>query len=312
MVEKQLRMDSEKRELPIHVRQGFPFVIFTSHFSQETYHFVNWHWHEEVQFIHVLEGSFLFHVADQQFEVLEGDGLFMNANQIHKAESLDNEGKYIFVYFHPSLLTDQKSDYIHKTFVSSILSDAFVGALVLNKNIEADKRILNLVLEMKSIYESSSDFFELDLMSGIFQIWKHLLLTIKNQSLLNAPRDTVANERLKRIITFIDDNYTSQITLEDVANHIHLSRSECCRFFKKCVNQSLFQYILHYRVNKSVELLLQTDKSIARIAQEVGFNSQSYYTKCFTALKAKKPSLLRKEYRNKTLEKAYLNEIDLH
>lgn len=312
MVEKQLRMDSEKRELPIHVRQGFPFGIFTSHFSKDTYHFVNWHWHEEVQFIHVLEGRFLFHVADQQIEVNSGDGLFMNANQIHKAESIEPEGKYIFVYFHPTLLTDQKSDYIHKSFVASILSDTFVGSIPLSKDIEADIIILDLVLEMKSIYDASKDYFELDLMSSIFQMWKHLLITIEVKALLQHTQDAVANERLKRIITFIDEHYANQITLEDISDHVNLSRSECCRFFKKCVNQSLFQYILHYRVNKSVELLLQTDKSIATIAQEVGFNSQSYYTKCFNSIKSQKPSVLRKEYRNKTLEKAYLDEIDLH
>lgn len=311
MIEKKLRVDSEKRELPIHVRQGFPLGIFTSHFSEDTYHFVNWHWHEEVQFIHVLEGTFMFHVADNQIEVTEGNGLFLNANQIHKAQSITPEGKYIFIYFHPNLLTDQRSDYIKRNFVTPILSDDFVGSIPLNKNIAEDKRILDKVLEMKKIHDIGSKYFELDLLSCIFQLWKNLLITSENKSPLYSSQDVIANERLKKIVTYIDEHYGSQITLEDIAKHVHLSRSECCRFFKKCVGQSLFQYILNYRINRSIELLLQTNKNIATIAHEVGFNSQSYYTKCFHELKNKKPTTLRKEYKNKTLEKAYLNQIDL-
>ena len=40
------------------------------------------------------------------------------------------------------------------------------------------------------------------------------------------------------------------LTLEDLAAQIHICRSECCRFFKKCMNESLFDYLLDYRIEK--------------------------------------------------------------
>jgi len=56
-----------------------------------------------------------------------------------------------------------------------------------------------------------------------------------------------------------------------LSDHINLSRSECCRFFKNRVDQSLFQYILNFRVNKSIEPLVNTNKSIADIAYGIAF-----------------------------------------
>lgn len=73
----------------------------------------------------------------------------------------------------------------------------------------------------------------------------------------------------------------NNISLNDVADSVYLSKSECCRFFRKATGQLLFAYISHYRIDKSLELLTQTDKKISVIAAEVGFSTQSYYTECF-------------------------------
>ncbi|MBC8535620.1 helix-turn-helix transcriptional regulator [Feifania hominis] len=60
-----------------------------------------------------------------------------------------------------------------------------------------------------------------------------------------------------------------------------MSRSECCRFFKHATGQTLFEYLLSYRIRKSIEALTHTDQSIAQIAAGTGFGSQSYFTDCF-------------------------------
>jgi len=310
MIEKKLRVDSEKREIPVHIRLGFPIGILTSRFTEDTYDFVDWHWHEEVQYIVVLEGSFRFHIADKKYEVSSGNGIFINVHQIHKAEALEPNSAYFFIYFHPALLTSEKESYIYKTYISAILSDDFTGSITLDKTIKEDRRILNTILEMKYIYQKQDEYFELDIVSSLFQLWKYTLVCAEKKSLMKASHDLLTNNRLKKIISFINDNYATSLTLEDIADHVNLSRSECCRFFKSCVGQSLFQYILHYRVNKSIELLIHTDMSIANISHEVGFNSQSYYTKCFTSMKSKTPSQMRKQYKNKEMEEEYLERID--
>ena len=91
--------------------------------------------------------------------------------------------------------------------------------------------------------------------------------------------------KIMTLILIFDALDTQKISLDDVAAQISLSRSECSRFFKKQTGESMFDYLNSYRINKSIDLLRDTDMSIAEIASTVGFCSQSYYTDCFRKFK---------------------------
>lgn len=87
------------------------------------------------------------------------------------------------------------------------------------------------------------------------------------------------NQRIKEILSYIREHFTEKITLDEIAKHLHLSTNECCRFFKKNMNCTLFEYITEYRLSKSMELLEHTDLPVSQIAYESGFGSSSYFTK---------------------------------
>lgn len=76
-------------------------------------------------------------------------------------------------------------------------------------------------------------------------------------------------------------HYSGNITLDEIAAYTGISRSECCRYFRKKSGQTIFGYLNRYRIHKSMELMAGTDGDIAQIAQECGFSDQSYYTKKF-------------------------------
>ena len=312
MPEKKLRIDSEKRELPIHIHPGFPIGIVTSRFSPDSYDFVSWHWHEEIQYNIVLRGSFCFRVAGKEYNIEEGNGLFINTENIHMAEATTPDSEYLFVYFHPSLLSDRKNSYLYKTYISSLLTDESSGSMPLYNINNSERRVLDGVLQLQSIYDRGEQGYELDILSRLILLWKHTLTCAEEKGMASGSSDALANERLKKIFSYISLHYGDSVTLEDLAAVVGLSRSECSRFFKFNTGQNLFRYLIRYRVNKSVELLISTDISIAEIAYEVGFNSQSYYTKCFTALKKKTPNSVRGEFRNREAAARYMEMMDVH
>src|SRR5699024_6417577 len=88
-------------------------------------------------------------------------------------------------------------------------------------------------------------------------------------------------ERLRRIVTFIHGHYMEHISLEDISGCVNMCKSECCRLFKRNMNQPLFDYLLHYRIRQSIPLLVQGKDSITDISLQCGFSSPSYYTKLF-------------------------------
>ena len=92
---------------------------------------------------------------------------------------------------------------------------------------------------------------------------------------------------------YLQKNYDVGISLDEIADYIGLSRSECCRYFKRKSGQTISDYLRQYRIHKSLDLLIETDDPISQIAQNCGFSNQSYYTKEFR----KQTGITPKQYR---------------
>ncbi|MEJ2585048.1 MAG: helix-turn-helix domain-containing protein [Robiginitalea sp.] len=67
----------------------------------------------------------------------------------------------------------------------------------------------------------------------------------------------------------------------ELAEALHMSRSNLLRKTKKLTGLSVSQFIRHLRLDKSMELLRQGDLTVSEISYEVGFGSTSYFIKCF-------------------------------
>ena len=73
----------------------------------------------------------------------------------------------------------------------------------------------------------------------------------------------------------------SDISVEDLAADMNLSRVQLYRKVKSITNSSPVELLRNARLNKAYQLLLTTDKSVSEVAYAVGFTSPSYFTKCF-------------------------------
>lgn len=106
------------------------------------------------------------------------------------------------------------------------------------------------------------------------------------------------DQRIKHMLSYIQQNHKQKIALEDIARNSNLSRAECCRFFKRMTKLTPFEYLISYRISQSMTLLRESDLSITEIAYEVGFGSVSYFIEKFK----KQTSCTPKEFRNFSAE----------
>ncbi len=88
-------------------------------------------------------------------------------------------------------------------------------------------------------------------------------------------------EIIKKALEFINKNYHTEITLENVADSVHLSRIYFHNLFKSAVGQTVHRYILNKRMEEAKRRLLSTADSIGEIAMASGFSSQSYFNYIF-------------------------------
>lgn len=94
-------------------------------------------------------------------------------------------------------------------------------------------------------------------------------------------RDMRDDERIETAIQFIERNFASDISLEDAARHVNMSKYHFSRLFKKICGYSPYEFLILTRLNRAKYLLKTTDLPIKVIAQNVGYQSITTFTNAF-------------------------------
>ncbi len=100
---------------------------------------------------------------------------------------------------------------------------------------------------------------------------------------------------IQQAMAFIDANYTHEITLADIAAHVHLSRIYFHNLFLASTGQTPHGYLLSKRISAVKFLLATTDKPFSEIALDCGFSSQSYMAYVFKRETACTPMQYKKQ-----------------
>ncbi len=93
--------------------------------------------------------------------------------------------------------------------------------------------------------------------------------------------DVRHKDTMYKAIDYIKRNYMKNITLEEAANHVFLNPSYFSKIFKSEMNSTFVSYVNKVRINSSKNLLLDTSIPLTEVANLVGFEDQSYFTKVF-------------------------------
>ena len=96
-------------------------------------------------------------------------------------------------------------------------------------------------------------------------------------------------------IKFISDNIDKKISLQEIADALHVSKSYLCAEFSKSMGVGLFHYIQEQKIERAKQFLLLTDKPLVEISEILSFSSQSYFQKVFKQITGTTP----KEFREK-------------
>ncbi|MDO4383976.1 MAG: AraC family transcriptional regulator, partial [Eubacteriales bacterium] len=265
-----------------------------SHLSSETYDYIDWHWHLEFQLCLTQEGTVLWDVGEEEFIVPEGEGIFINTQRVHMASAFQCEKATFFcVDFLPDFLSPERKGKLYEEHVRPVMNNVSLQGLQIDTTLGKGKEILKNLEEMALQFENVQDGKgrEFILAGEVLQIWFLLRQELPTNS---ESGDGEPDERFRHLLMYMQNHYSEGITLDALATHVGLSRSECCRYFKKRTGRTLMDYLTQYRLHKSMEELRQSDKSISRIAQDCGFQSQSYYTKRFRELTGVTPRQFRK------------------
>ncbi|MBR3965818.1 MAG: helix-turn-helix domain-containing protein [Clostridia bacterium] len=102
---------------------------------------------------------------------------------------------------------------------------------------------------------------------------------------------------IRRAMEYIDKHYSSHLSLDSVATAVAVSSCHLSKLFRKTCGVSFVEYLTEYRVGKAQELLLESNKSVAEIADSCGFGSFSAFSRSFKQISGCSPIEYRKKSR---------------
>ncbi len=152
-------------------------------------------------------------------------------------------------------------------------------------DLDAIAKSAPLSAEYLNTIRMANDIFTLEqAVTKMFHALKHSL------------QDTagIPGQLAEKAMKYIEENITADLSLEQIADALHISASHLSRTFKKAAGISLTDYINQYRINKAKELLRGTDIYIYAISEMVGYHDATYFSSMFKKLVGVSPS----EYRN--------------
>lgn len=249
------------------------------------------HLHDGVEILVGHSGISDVTVATDTMELRKGDILVINRRVPHGTMCKASGTSKITIQFRVEKLHEGEFSEIDK-YLPLILTDSAKKYVFLSRGETLTKQLLDIITDMYNENVNGEVGFDM-----IIRGYVNIILGIfyRNKILENV-WNIYTNEAIRRIrpaLEYIDINYPDEITLQALADTIHVNREYFCRTFKKATNITPTEYINHVRIWKAEGLLTTTDKSILEVATDVGFSSVSYFNRVFRKFKSTTPSAYR-------------------
>ncbi len=258
--------------------ENFPVLIRKNEIEENaSLYNVQKHWHHDLEFIAVTEGSVKYNVNGEIIRMQAGQGIFVNAQQLHYIVSDDGEAVKLYcVVIHPMLLCPVYR--MESAYVKPVVENTNAPFVFLDQSVPWQKEVLQCVASM---YEDTrGEMAELKIIELFSKMWG---LIYKNTKKM--PRTVVsANQHLsdlKNMMMYIHANYRDKITLDDICRAGNVGKTTCTMLFKKYVGVTPNVFLLDVRLEKAALLLRKSDMNITEIAYEVGFSGGSYFSEAF-------------------------------
>ena len=282
-----------QKELKQHGNEQFPFLVSYQKLSEYESGSFMWHWHPEIEITYVRKGTMCYKVNNLVYHLKEGDIVFNNSGALHSG-TMENQKDcaYIPVTFDSRLIYGFFQSTVNSKYVDPVIQDSMLPAICIDQSEPWHKPFREYLLRIIDLDEKKPDFYELDITICLQSMWRLLLehITYEPQA---SRENSLEYDRIKKILSYIEENYQNKITLNDIAGHIHLCESECTRLFKRHMNTTLFAFLQEYRIERSLEFL-QDDQPVSAVADKAGFSDPNYYSKVFAKIKGCSPREYRK------------------
>ncbi|MCM1155490.1 MAG: AraC family transcriptional regulator [Roseburia sp.] len=235
------------------------------------------HIHDCYEIYYSVSGGKQFLIDNKLYAIEPGDLFIINQYESHKITQVDKAAhERIVISIHPEYPKRLSSAETDLDACFSCRLETFSHRISLNK--EQQKRFLYYINKITGAQGYGHDIYE--------QTAFMELLTLINKQALNnhmpePATDCIYNHQVDNILSFINMNIASPITLKQLADQFYLSESYICKIFKAATGTTIMKYITARRISIA-KSSLNDGASVMEAYEKSGFTDYSNFFKAFT------------------------------
>ena len=282
MAKRTILVDSTRRELEKHGTETFPMTVNHDDLWSFEGKNVPIHWHNDLEINLIREGEAVFQVYQKSYRVRTGEGFLLNRNVPHSCSSPGNEHvRYSTILVRPDFLYGDFGSDVERKCFQPFLQNSAIPCIHLTGVDENGKEILWKLNQVEEAFDRKQFCYELKIKGLLCEAFAMILYGHRQELTKFVPANLQELERLEKMLNYLNMHFTEVISLQDLADQVHLSREVCCRLFKKMTGKTITGYLEEYRANKSFSLVQSGQYSMTQITEMVGFSNPSRFASAF-------------------------------
>lgn len=216
------------------------------------------------QFLFSMEGTGEVTIGGTAYELPVGSGIYLRGTLGYRCHPLDAEWKVSWLTFGFGIAECAEMLFLGRDWC---LFDA--------RRKEEHRKMIQEIYSTVALDSSYGGYRASAMLYG-------MLIELNGELLGSAAKAFSANSAMENIIAYIDQNYTKDITLDQLCTAAGgLSEQYLCRLFKQSTGMRPMEYMLRRRISAARTYLEKTDMSISEVAVQSGFNNTSYFYRNF-------------------------------
>lgn len=243
---------------------------------------IGMHWHTEVEINRFESGDFVYNYAMKEYKIKGPCIAICPGNVLHNL-MIKRGANQSSVVFNLSMIEFSYFDEVQGQLYKFLTEGGKQMPPLITKDMECFERADKLLAFIIENANKTSGAIRLRIKAHLIEL---LAIMYENgiflsESLSKNDEFEHKQQKIKDLLTFINEHYAEKITMNDAANYLKVSRQYFCRYFKKSTGMSFVDFINDLRLRRASQEIVLTSKSITDIALDHGFDNIGYFFKLF-------------------------------
>lgn len=237
--------------------------------------------HDSFLLLYTMNGQGSVQTGENCIRLSHGHSVIIDCRIPHEYHSLCDKWEFSWIHFNGS----GAAPLFDITYPNNSVYAAGIKNVV-----DFEARMSNLI----SMVQQNDIAAYLQLSSNMHLLFNAVYLAVHEKEKTN--RKHHDTDDVQAAITYMENNYSQPITIEDMVRNLHVSKYHFIRRFSRIMGVAPYSYLTNYRINISKTLLRSTDRTVSKIAESCGFIDTSNFITHFKKHTGQTPLQYRRDF----------------